>query len=304
MEVVERKNWNSYIFSEIGSVINGDRGKNYPSKRYYISKGIPFISAGNIKDNKLDSNNLNFISNDRYKLLNNGKLKKYDIIYCIRGSLGKCAIFNLDKAAIASSLCILRLNENINTKFVYYYLLSPFGDYQIVKYNNGTAQPNLSGANFSKFKISIPSEQEQELIVAEIETQFTRLDSAIKILQTIKKKLEVYRESILKVAFTTGFSNIKFDQLGLVNITSKNKHSIKRGPFGSAITKAMFVPKSSNTYKIYEQKHAIRNDCSIGTYYINQGVPVVEQVLTSLNVNTSTVRLVLSSLGALSSLKR
>ena len=44
----------------------------------------------------------------------------------------------------------------------------------------------------------------------------------------------------------------------------------KKGPFGSSLTKSMFVPKSENTYKVYEQKNAIQKDCTIGTYYITK----------------------------------
>lgn len=44
----------------------------------------------------------------------------------------------------------------------------------------------------------------------------------------------------------------------------------KKGPFGSSITKSMFVPKSENTVKIYEQKNAIQKDVSIGDYYITE----------------------------------
>ena len=42
----------------------------------------------------------------------------------------------------------------------------------------------------------------------------------------------------------------------------------RKGPFGSSLTKAMFVPKSNNTVKVYEQKNAIRKDASLGNYYI------------------------------------
>lgn len=42
----------------------------------------------------------------------------------------------------------------------------------------------------------------------------------------------------------------------------------KKGPFGSALTKAMFVPKSENSVKVYEQKNAIRKDAGLGEYYI------------------------------------
>ena len=44
----------------------------------------------------------------------------------------------------------------------------------------------------------------------------------------------------------------------------------KKGPFGSALTKSMFVPKSENTVKVYEQKNAIQKDASLGEYYITK----------------------------------
>ena len=46
--------------------------------------------------------------------------------------------------------------------------------------------------------------------------------------------------------------------------------SYKKGPFGSALTKAIFVPKGDNTVKVYEQKNAIQKDASLGDYYITR----------------------------------
>lgn len=44
----------------------------------------------------------------------------------------------------------------------------------------------------------------------------------------------------------------------------------KKGPFGSALTKSLFVKKSENTIKVYEQKNAIQKDHTLGTYYITK----------------------------------
>lgn len=45
----------------------------------------------------------------------------------------------------------------------------------------------------------------------------------------------------------------------------------KKGPFGSSLTKSMFVPKSEDAVKVYEQKNAIHKDYSLGEYYISRG---------------------------------
>ena len=53
---------------------------------------------------------------------------------------------------------------------------------------------------------------------------------------------------------------IRFGDIGL----------FKKGPFGSALTKSMFVPKSDTTIKVYEQQHAINKNINLGTYYITR----------------------------------
>ena len=44
----------------------------------------------------------------------------------------------------------------------------------------------------------------------------------------------------------------------------------RKGPFGSSLTKSMFVPKGADTVKVYEQKNAIQKDHTLGTYYITR----------------------------------
>ncbi|EGT5419399.1 restriction endonuclease subunit S [Clostridioides difficile] len=44
----------------------------------------------------------------------------------------------------------------------------------------------------------------------------------------------------------------------------------KKGPFGSTITKSIFVPKSEDTVKVYEQKNAIQKDWTLGEYHVTK----------------------------------
>ena len=45
----------------------------------------------------------------------------------------------------------------------------------------------------------------------------------------------------------------------------------RKGPFGSSLTKSMFVAKNKHSIKVYEQKNAIQKDYTLGDYYINKG---------------------------------
>ena len=51
---------------------------------------------------------------------------------------------------------------------------------------------------------------------------------------------------------------VRLDQIGVY----------KKGPFGSALKKSMFVPKSNDSIKVYEQKNAIQKNHELGDYYI------------------------------------
>ena len=44
----------------------------------------------------------------------------------------------------------------------------------------------------------------------------------------------------------------------------------RKGPFGSSLTKSMFVTKSNQSVKVYEQKNAIQKDFRLGDYYISK----------------------------------
>ena len=140
--------------------INGDRGENYPSGDK-ISKnkdGIAFINAGLLERNKVNWSTMNYISEDTYNNLRSGKIQKDDILYCLRGSLGKCAIIDFsERGAIASSLVILRVNKNeINPNFLLIQLGMEEILYQQNQANNGSSQPNLSANSVKKYKILLP----------------------------------------------------------------------------------------------------------------------------------------------------
>jgi len=166
------ENWKWVRFSQICSVLNGDRGKNYPAKSTLTHEGIPFISALNL-DGKtvIDDDNLLRMSQAQYDRLGNGKLIKDDIVVCIRGSLGKHGKYPFEKGAIASSLVIVRslIKDEELSAYIMLYLDSPLMSSEIKKYDNGTAQPNLAAKSLEQFLIPLPPIIEQNRIVAKIE---------------------------------------------------------------------------------------------------------------------------------------
>lgn len=61
----------------------------------------------------------------------------------------------------------------------------------------------------------------------------------------------------------------------------------KKGPFGSALTKGMFVPKSKDSVKVYEQKNAIQKNWKLGNYYIKRDY--YETKMSGFSVETGDI---------------
>lgn len=175
---------------DVCEFINGDRGKNYPSSKDFVDKGIPFINAGHIQNNDISFENMNYISKEKFNKLGSGKVKKNDILYCLRGSLGKNAIVNIEEGAIVSSLVILRSKtEDIDVNYLIKYLNSNYIKEQILKYNNGSSQPNLSAASVKNFNIYLPNYEKQK--------EISRiLDKAQQLIDKRKEQIEALDELV------------------------------------------------------------------------------------------------------------
>jgi type I restriction enzyme, S subunit len=177
------ESWEWVRISGIFSIINGDRGKNYPAKSTLSNTGIPFISAVNLNEETvIEDDNLLCLSDEQFNKLGSGKLEKDDVVVCIRGSLGKHGRYPFEKGAIASSLVILRphLNIPLLSDFIMIYLDSPLFFSEIKRYDNGTAQPNLSAKSLEIFFVPLPPLSEQKRIVDKLNEVSSYTDSYLK----------------------------------------------------------------------------------------------------------------------------
>jgi type I restriction enzyme, S subunit len=144
---------------------------------------------------------MDYISRERFDLLGSGKVKTGDLLFCLRGSLGKVAIVgDIREGAIASSLVILRPGPLVDGRYLVMYLGSDLCGSMIARFRNGTAQPNLSAASLKQFVVPLPSLSEQRRIVAILDGAFEDIKSAKanaeKNLQNARELFESYRDSM------------------------------------------------------------------------------------------------------------
>ncbi|HUP23652.1 MAG TPA: restriction endonuclease subunit S, partial [Thermoanaerobaculia bacterium] len=194
--------WTWVRLGDVAELLNGDRGKNYPSRSAYVEKGVPFITATNLTHGRLDNSSLNFISEERFDLLRAGKIEDGDILYCLRGSLGKSAIVrHLARGAIASSLVIIRTPPLLDPRYIYAALASSWGLHLIDVHDNGTAQPNLSAKSVGDYAIPLPPVLELVRIADEVDRQISIVVQLERLMRFAESRSTQLRQSILKWAF-------------------------------------------------------------------------------------------------------
>ena len=199
-----KKGWEIKKLGEVCEFENGDRGVNYPSKAHRTETGLPFINAGHLTSDGLDLDSMDYISRERYNLLGSGKIKKGDILFCLRGSLGKFAkIQEFSEGAIASSLVIVRPKLKVTSDFVMHYFESKICSDMIADFGNGAAQPNLSAGSLKNFEIPLPSLPEQQRIVVILNEVFEAIAKAkANAEQNLRNSKELF-ESYLQNVFET-----------------------------------------------------------------------------------------------------
>ena len=174
---------------------NGDRSLNYPKISSNDPNGIPFVSAANIVDNGIDMSKARRISPDAFSRLRCGKFKPGDILYCLRGTIGKIARVPADVyGAIAPSLAIMRAKEENILNFIYFYLRSPEGRAAVAALDNGSVQPNVSVKMLSQLPIFLPPQEELEEIV----TLIKALDDKITLNQRTNEALDAIMQILFK----------------------------------------------------------------------------------------------------------
>ena len=171
--------WDMIELGKVCEFINGDRSENYPGKLRSKNNGVPFINAGHIVDGKIDHVNMDYIPKEAFEVLRTGVVRENDIVFCLRGSLGKHAIIEKGvTGAIASSLVILRHNQLMDTRFLNFILDSEDFISSLTALNTGSSQPNLSAKSVMKINVPLPSLAEQRHVAAEIEHQLAIVGKA------------------------------------------------------------------------------------------------------------------------------
>ena len=256
-----RQGWE---IKKLGEVCTIERGGSPRPIQAYITEsddGINWIKIGDATDGS------KYITSTKEKIKPEGMKKsrfvhKGDFILSNSMSFGRPYILAVDGCIHDGWLVIHDDSNRFDKNYLYYYLGSPNIYNEFKRLAVGGVVNNLNSELVRSVNVCIPPREEQERIVAELDC----LSGVIEKKREQLRELDALAQSIFYQMFGDPITNEKGWEVSTIeNVCS----SIVRGPFGSALKKEYFVEQSNTTYKVYEQKHAIQKDSSIGTYYIS-----------------------------------
>ena len=179
-------------------------GTHFSPKNQHAQGKYRYITAKNVKPSGLDLGDVSFLSEADHRVIyKRCDPQKGDILLVKDGvNTGDAALNTLNEEfSLLSSVCLLRPRpELISSHFLRYFLLSPTGYRLLTGQMTGTAIKRIVLRRIKDSPVPIAPMSEQQLIVAEIEKQFSRLDEAVALFKRTKANLKRYKAAILKAA--------------------------------------------------------------------------------------------------------
>ncbi|HEX7331078.1 MAG TPA: restriction endonuclease subunit S [Pyrinomonadaceae bacterium] len=235
------EDWDVLELDSVTKVIDGDRGRHYPSVTDFSESGYClFLNAGNVTNEGFNFEDCAFITQAKDQQLRKGKLKRKDIVLTTRGTIGNFAFYDdtvsLDHLRINSGMVILR-NENpeVDKDFLYFQLRSYSVEKQIERLAFGSAQPQLTVKGISKLLIAVPPRQQEQHAIAEalldVDDLLTALDALIEKKRAIKQGA---MQQLLTGKTRLGGFTANWEKKTLADLASFFK--------GSGLSKAQVIP--------------------------------------------------------------
>jgi type I restriction enzyme S subunit len=170
-------------------------------------EGIPALSAKNIKGGRIiNESDIRYVNQKLYDKWMREKLEAGDILLTSEAPLGEL-LYLKEKAdyCLSQRLFALRTqSQKLYSRFLYYYLLSPIGQHQLLRRISGTAAEGIRQAELRQLEVNYPESIKDQKRIADILSAF---DDKIELNNKISRTLEEMAQAIFKEWFV---KNSKF----------------------------------------------------------------------------------------------
>ena len=190
-----------WVITTLGNICKPKGGKRLPKGETLISERTdhPYIRITDFEGNSINKSNLQFVPDETFKKISRYIVNEGDVIISIVGTIGLVALIDkkLNNASLTENCVKLIKPKGVYNLFLYYYLTSKHGQYEIDINTVGAVQKKLPIYGVENINIFLPPLPEQKAI-ANILKAF---DDKIENLQTQNKTLEQTAQTIFKEWF-------------------------------------------------------------------------------------------------------
>ena len=190
------------------------RDGTHDSPKYINNGGYPLITSKNIKNNTIDFENVNYISEEDYiKINKRSGVSNGDVIMPMIGTVGNPVIINTNKDFAIKNVALFKLsnNDNVNSKFFYYCLKSDRVINQLSKNKRGGTQRFVSLSNLRNLEIP-----------------YINIDKQLKIVEVLDKATELIEKRTEQIQELDNLIKSKFIELFADPIKNPKNFSVKR----------------------------------------------------------------------------
>ena len=201
------ENWCWIKLGVISSIISkGTTPKG--GKSAYVDEGIDFLRVENINDDgTICHDDMMHVTEETHTgFLKRSILEENDILVSIAGTLGKTAIVKNDDLPLNTNQAVafVRLKDNgeVSREYIRYAIDTPVIQNMLLSKTKVTAIPNLTLEIISECLIPFPPLAEQQRIVEQSESLFSKLDEAKEKAQEVIDGYEARNAAVYNDAFS------------------------------------------------------------------------------------------------------
>ena len=159
---------------------------------------VPFLQGEDIDVNEISHEKLIFVEKEISAQYPKTILKEGDLIFSVRGTIGKIALVTheFENSNISPNLIRLSLDEGVNPQYVEIVLKSKIGQYQINRLTSGGVQPTITKQDIFSIEMPLPPLDIQERIADEV---VKRQSEAAKLRQEVDAIVERAKREVEQI---------------------------------------------------------------------------------------------------------
>jgi restriction endonuclease S subunit len=162
----------------------------------YKEDGVPFLRVQNIQKYEINFDDCVFISEEVYNNLKRYKIEPNDVLFTKDGTIGLSTLVpeGIQDCIISSGISRIKLNENVNPKYVVAVLNTDFLRLQAERKSYGSVIVHFSLSELERLKTPLPPLEIQNKMANEIENRREETKNLIIRAETVigeaKKRVE------------------------------------------------------------------------------------------------------------------